>query len=537
MKSYLIGTIQASLKEITDLSFSPRGTKIATASNDGQVKVFEISTGRLLRNFSSPEQQAYSLSWSPDGAVLAVGYQKNRIIIWDLRTGQQWKRLKLQGGKKGAVFSLNFSNDNKLLAAGGKCNKVTIWDFASSGSRSKRRGLKVIRQLNHADTPLNAVWVVKFSTQNNYLATGTGKNTGCLVRLWIPSDNYRKAIKLKHYHFFKTLRTNMFPSVKDLAFNSNEEYLVSVGGDKMRGSFIKIWSIRSHQLVKEFGEKVAEFTSIDFSADNSIFVTGSYDGLLTFWDITGAPLYSHLFSNRITKVLFSPDKVILALGFNDGRLELYDAEQLLINRGRGRKLLEKKIRAQRTKMNQRLEEEHKTHIQRLEAFFEQVNKSDFPLAQIAERMKTTVFKIERGITELINKGKLQGEFHKNPTDQTPIFSIKNSPASKKDSMPSSDIPKQQEEPSNDTTCFYCGMPIPNDSYICSGCGNNLLICIICEKSINFEVEAGACPFCEVKGHLIEMQNFIRETGKCPLCKAFITPEELLLVSNIAKKQF
>lgn len=534
MKKYLIGTIQASLKGITDLSFSPRGTKIASSSDDGQVKVFEISTGRLLRNFSSVDQQAYSLSWSPDGASLAVGYKKNQVIVWDLRTGQPWKKLKLKGGKKGPVFSLDFSVDNKLLAAGGKCNKVTIWDFGSSRSRSKRRGLKVIHRLNHADMPLNAVWTVKFSPQKNLLATGTGKNTGCLVRLWTPSNNYKNAVTFKHYHFFKALTSNMFPSVKDLVFSPNGGYLISVGGDKMKGSFIKIWSVRSHQLLREFGEKVAEFTNIDFSADNSIFVTGSYDGLLTFWDITGAPLYSHLFSNRITKVLFSPDKAILAVGFNDGRIELYDAEQLLINRGKGRELLEKKIRAQRVKMNRRLENERKTHVQKLEAFFEKVNKSEFPLAQIAERMKTTVFKIERGITALINKGKIQGEFHKNPADQTQIFSLKDKPTNPISFASGSSSSQLQDESSKVTTCFYCGMPIPENSCICSGCGNNLLICIICEKPINFEVKAGVCPFCEVKGHLSEMQNYVREKGECPLCKAFIKLEELLLVSNKGK---
>ena len=55
------------------VAFSPDGSQIATCGADRFMKVFDVATGQLIRNFEGHTHHVLSVSWRADGRVLATG--------------------------------------------------------------------------------------------------------------------------------------------------------------------------------------------------------------------------------------------------------------------------------------------------------------------------------------------------------------------------------------------------------------------------------------------------------------------------------
>jgi dipeptidyl aminopeptidase/acylaminoacyl peptidase len=102
---------------IWSLSFSPDSKRLATGSTKGELIVWEVQTGKLLRRFQHTDY-IDAVAFSPNRPHLAVG-SKNKakvgrpteITIWDVDTGKQVLRYHPSHG----VSSLLFTPDGKRL--------------------------------------------------------------------------------------------------------------------------------------------------------------------------------------------------------------------------------------------------------------------------------------------------------------------------------------------------------------------------------------------------------------------------------------
>lgn len=105
------------------------GTTISFKTNEGGVdlsagKVAVVTHGPLaLKGHSNP---ARSVAFSPDGKRLASASEDCTIKIWNTGTGKEVLTLK---GHSKAVVSVAFSPDGKRLASGSWDDTVKIWDM------------------------------------------------------------------------------------------------------------------------------------------------------------------------------------------------------------------------------------------------------------------------------------------------------------------------------------------------------------------------------------------------------------------------
>jgi WD40 repeat protein/predicted Ser/Thr protein kinase len=135
--------------QITSISFSPDGSRIASGSNDGAVRFWDVATGREVSRVSVTDS-VNSVAFSPDGRRVATasgdvsGLQQRlrepAVRVWDVDSGKLHAAAKpAPGGPLPAVFSslasardLVYSRDGTRIASlHNYAPSPMVWDAAS----------------------------------------------------------------------------------------------------------------------------------------------------------------------------------------------------------------------------------------------------------------------------------------------------------------------------------------------------------------------------------------------------------------------
>ncbi|MCE2701698.1 MAG: WD40 repeat domain-containing protein, partial [Anabaena sp. 49633_E8] len=110
-----VNTLKGHESPVSSVGFSPDGKKLASGSGDKTIKIWDVTTGKVLNTLKGHEGYVLSVGFSPDGKQLASGSGDKTIKIWDVTTGKVLNTLK---GHESPVYSVGFSPDGKQLASG-----------------------------------------------------------------------------------------------------------------------------------------------------------------------------------------------------------------------------------------------------------------------------------------------------------------------------------------------------------------------------------------------------------------------------------
>ncbi len=124
-------TLTGHNNDVRSVSFSPDGTLLASGSLDGTIGLWNVKTGKRLHTLTGHRSGASSVSFSPDGSLLTSG-SGNTIGLWDVKTGSLLRTLT---GHKDDVYSVSFSPDGTLLASGSDDNTIGLWELPDTRVR------------------------------------------------------------------------------------------------------------------------------------------------------------------------------------------------------------------------------------------------------------------------------------------------------------------------------------------------------------------------------------------------------------------
>jgi WD40 repeat protein len=105
---------------------APDGKIVAAAGPGGVVRLWNASTGELIRELETGPDFVLAAAFSPDGRTLAVSHLDGLVSLWETVCGS--RRGVLNGGQ-GFIDALGFSPDGRRLYTGGHDGTILVWDL------------------------------------------------------------------------------------------------------------------------------------------------------------------------------------------------------------------------------------------------------------------------------------------------------------------------------------------------------------------------------------------------------------------------
>ena len=278
---------------VSAVALTRDGKKLVTGSYDQTLRIWNVKTGSLLRTLSDHSKEIYCVATSGDGKLVASGGAERTIKLWDLRTGELVRSLgNLILGHADTVTALAFSPNHQFLVSASQDKTVRLWSLKSG---------KEIYTLK--DYPA-AVLALAIGWDGKSFAYG-GKGT---------------LISLRHTKTGKVMRSFSANPTRAVAL-SRQGALLAVGS----GPEIVIWNRQYQKKLFELRGHTETVSSLVFSADGQILVSGSYDQTVKLWHMSTGQMVNTLVGHQaaVCSVAYSLDGTLIVSGSADNTVKIW----------------------------------------------------------------------------------------------------------------------------------------------------------------------------------------------------------------------
>jgi WD40 repeat protein len=317
---------------VNSVAVSADGQRVLTAAEDGEARLWDLHSGRLLTRLKHPanvtgawftadaryvltscEDGSFRL-WdsegckvvfdfpkAPDGRVPAVLSRDRRravlpdgprsVRVWDL---ESYHALSGPLELPGRITHVGFSPDPNIIAVASIDGTVGIWTVQDA--RLVTPWIKLQR----------AVERVEFSPDGVILAASCGS----MITLW----DTKTWLKLREINAHEN-------QILTLSFTPDGRRLISAAYNQS----LKIWDVGSGQMM---GQLSAEQPECDFqiSPNGKNLATGSQSGVVRLWDALNGLAVTKPFEHEgpVTGLAFTPDGRTLLTSSQDGTVQAWE---------------------------------------------------------------------------------------------------------------------------------------------------------------------------------------------------------------------
>ncbi|MSU62683.1 MAG: hypothetical protein EXS31_09845, partial [Pedosphaera sp.] len=223
---------------VGSFALSADGGLVAMSEVNGNLNVWDEFGKTKIAAFS--DRPARSMSFSPDGTLLATGYRDNNLVkVWDLKAKQFLFALT---NRANLILDIAFSHDGKMLASAVADDRsIHVWDLATRKIKWTLTGHTL------------AAWQVAFLTGDKIVASSSSDRT---VKLW-SLETGRETTTLHGY--------------------LNEIFVMAVAPDGLTvATGIKVGTVSLSSTTPMLQKQVSRNSSVEIPPDHSEML--SHDG-------------------------------------------------------------------------------------------------------------------------------------------------------------------------------------------------------------------------------------------------------------------
>jgi WD40 repeat protein/serine/threonine protein kinase len=313
---------------VAAVAFDHDDRQLVSGGLDRTIRVWDVTTGKQLHNMPVQPGLIQSLSFSPEGHLLASasygethdGEATGLLKVWECRNWQELHCFSLEpDGLMGAAFT----PDGQKLVAGG-VDSVAVWETASF-HRSPVQYAHVAHLSSVAVSP------------DGRRAAAADVNGD--VRIW-DLENARPVLSLLSTPPLTSALVNLKTAmtaqtlpplrahksrVNAVAYSPKRDVFATCGMD----GYTYLWDARTFERVADFGGHTGGVRCLAFSPDGTRLASGGNDATICVWDVAKQrqlpTLRGH--ADVVHCVTFSHDGRYIASGSLDRTVKIWDARE------------------------------------------------------------------------------------------------------------------------------------------------------------------------------------------------------------------
>jgi WD40 repeat protein len=312
-------------RPISAVAISPDGKRLAAASEDKLISLWDLEQGTHLGNLVGHTDRIPALAWHPDGRCLVSAGWDTTARVWDVETREPIILLNTHSTQ---VTALAFSPDGRLLASADSALAIHLWDFAARKELRRLKGPQAeIRTLafsadgrrlaSNGDRMIH-LW----DTQTGQALLGTGPRPASRTALALSPDGSRlvcnsggTAVRVVDTAKRQPILTLEAPApVQALAYSPDGLRIAGTIGDRIR-----LWDAGSGQVIGDWDGPEEPVSALAFSLDGTLLASASSQGYpVWLWRTSdGEPVLlipDPLQGCAVETLAFHPDGQTLGVG-------------------------------------------------------------------------------------------------------------------------------------------------------------------------------------------------------------------------------
>jgi serine/threonine protein kinase len=285
---------------VNGVAVSPDGSRIASASSDMTVQVWDTGTGGVnAATYSGHTAAVNAVAWSSDGKFVASGSDDASVRVWQSSDGSNPVSYTQHTGPVKAVA---WSPDNQSIASGSVDKTVQVWASADGTAISTYTG--------HTDE----VHAVAWASNGNALRIASG-SADATVHIWNANDGSASFIYSGHSG-----------PVNAVAWSPDGTMIASGSSDKT----VRVWQAATGTLVYIYGGHTDVVNAVAWSPDGSLIASAGADNTVQIWGTSdGSNPYIYRGHSAAVKALtWLPNpQGELASGSADTTVQIWQAAQ------------------------------------------------------------------------------------------------------------------------------------------------------------------------------------------------------------------
>ena len=277
------------------VAFSPDGRYVATGDTDGDVGLWEVSSGENIY-YKNLGGKVEGVAFSPDGRQLAADGNDGApyVILLEASSGTEITRTGVDGSSAdaGNVRDVAFSPDGNYVAIGVDLTWAWLWEVIPD------------RRNGWGTSDASEVYAVAFSPDGRYLATG---NDDGIAALWELSSWWTDDVDSQHIQ--------LGGNVRAVAFSPDGRYLAADAYDGSNTT-VTIYDVTRNTTAWRIDPDIYEVYALAFSPNGEYLAVGGDDERITFYrigaDITEMKVISA--TGQVNSLVWSPDGSLISDG-------------------------------------------------------------------------------------------------------------------------------------------------------------------------------------------------------------------------------